>query len=350
MTDTSRKALAFDGRGTLSIIQQPVADPAPGQVQIRVGASLISPGTELGGVVNARAQPTDAGPRVFGYANAGVVTACGAGTAEKLPVGTRVACMGGGGAQHATHACVPVNMAVPLPEEVSFAEASFACLAATSLHAMRRARLELGQYVAVVGLGLVGQLAGQWARLAGCRVIGVDRLSMRLEKARECGMDLTVNGTDQDPLALAAEFTGGHGIDTGVIAFGGNGTAALQMLAKMMKQAPDTHAYGRVVIVGGAEINSRFAAALGNIDVLSAARTGPGYHDKAWELGADYPPVLVPWTTRRNLELCIHFMAAGGLRVRPLVTHEVPLDQAPQACERLIAAPNEALGVVIRMD
>ena len=56
------------------------------------------------------------------------------------------------------------------------------------------------------------------------------------------------------------------------------------------------------VLVGGATVEHSFGAALGNLDIRSAARTGPGYHDKEWEHGASYPKVFVPWTTKRNLE------------------------------------------------
>ncbi|MDP6779653.1 MAG: alcohol dehydrogenase, partial [Candidatus Latescibacteria bacterium] len=94
-------------------------------------------------------------------------------------------------------------------------------------------------------------------------------------------------------------------------------------------------------------IDHTFAAALGNLDVRSAARTGPGYHDDAWEHGADYPPVFVEWSTKRNLEECLVFMASGDVQVEPLITHRVPLAQAPEACEDLIQRPGEALGVVL---
>ena len=56
--------------------------------------------------------------------------------------------------------------------------------------------------------------------------------------------------------------------------------------------------------------------------------------------------MFVPWTTTRNLEECLRFMDDGGLVVEPLITHRVPIDEAPDACEDLIERPNEALGVI----
>jgi threonine dehydrogenase-like Zn-dependent dehydrogenase len=118
----------------------------------------------------------------------------------------------------------------------------------------------------------------------------------------------------------------------------------------MMKLTPDGHRMGRIVGVGGVTAQVGLAAALGNIDLISAARTGPGYHDEAWERGADYPPVFVEFDTQRNLEESLRAMAEGRLRVEAMITHRVPLDRAPEVCEELIQRPDAALGVVLLME
>jgi threonine dehydrogenase-like Zn-dependent dehydrogenase len=342
-----RQVLAIDGRGEFMVVEEPVPALRPGQIRLRVRASLVSPGTELGGVPRRRAHPEpDAPPQPFGYANAGDVVAIGEGV-TRFRVGDRVACMGGGYALHATEAVVPQNLAIPLPDALSYAQGSFAHLAATALHAVRRAAPEIGEHFLVVGLGLVGQLALQFARLAGTHVMAWDRLPLRLEIARQGGCDRPVNVTEEDPVAAAAAFSRGHGIDASILAFGGDGTEAFRQVVRAHKVAPDTHQMGRIVIVGGCTIQHQFAAALGNLDVRSAARTGPGYHDDPWEHGADYPSVFVPWNTQRNLEECLRFMEEGRIDVGPLITHQVPLGDAPAACDKLVTAPGEALGVVI---
>ena len=346
MSGSTRKAAAIDGAGRISVVEEPMPKPQAGQVLLEVKASMISPGTELGGVARRREAPGDGPPKPFGYSNAGVVIEQGEGC-EDTPLGTRVACMGGGFAQHASHAVVPRNMAIQMPDSVSFDHAASIHLAGTGLNAVRRATMVLGQHVAVVGLGPVGQFACQFARLSGCHVMGIDRLAMRLDRASQTGLHRAVNGTEEDPVEVAEGFTRGYGIDATILAFGGDGTEAFKMVVKMMKQAPDTHKMGCIVIVGGAKIEHTFAASLGNLDVRSAARTGPGYHDDAWEHGADYPAVFVEWSTKRNLEECLQFMASGDVQVDPLITHRVPLDEAPEACEDLIQRPNDALGVVL---
>lgn len=341
-----RKVAAKDGAGRIVVIEEPIPQPRPGQVLVEVRASFVSPGTELGAVARIRENPGSAPPRPFGYSNSGVVIGQGEGC-EDIPTGTRVACMGGGYALHATHACVPRNLAVPMPDAVHFEDASAIHLVATALNAVRRAELTLGEFVTVVGLGPVGQFSCQWARLAGCHTLALDRLPMRLSVAEKTGVSRSVNVGEEDPVEASRDFTRGYGMDAGIVAFGGDGTGAFKTLVAMMKRAPDTHQMGRITIVGGAKIEHVFASGLGNLDVRSAARTGPGYHDEAWEHGRDYPPVFMQWTTGRNLEECLEFMASGGLLVEPLITHRVGLSDAPDACEDLIQRPNNALGVVL---
>jgi len=342
-----RKVAAIDGKGQFHVIEEPVPEPRAGQVLVEVAASLISPGTELGGVARRRANPSDAPPKPFGYQNAGTVIALGEGV-ERFEVGDHVACMGGGYALHASHAAVPVNLTVPIPEGVSFEEAAFCHLAATALHAVRRGAPEFGENWAVAGLGVVGQLCVQFARLCGAHVVGLDRLALRLEVAAECGAEAVFNVDEGDAGERVRQFCRGHGLDAGIIAFGGDATDALHQLYEMMLPAPDTHRWGRIVVVGGATVTVGLASRFGNVDIRSSARPGPGYHDEAWEHGADYPPVLVRWTTRRNLQESLRAIADGRLRVRPLITDIFPLEEAAAACEKLIGSPGEALGVILK--
>jgi len=343
---TKRRVAGIDGAGVGVLIEEELLPPGPGQVQVEVRASLISPGTELGRVGAQREAPQDRPPRPFGYANAGVVTTVGEGV-EDVSVTDPVACMGGGYAQHADLVNVPVNLTAPIPDGVEFESAAFAHLAATALHAIRRAAPVFGENGMVVGLGLVGQLTAQFGQLSGCHMMGVDRLADRRDRATACGVEAVVGAEGEDPVAQAASVSGGFGMDFGVIAFGGDGTSAFKQIAASLKKTPDTHSMGRIVIVGGARIEHGFAAALGNVDVRSAARTGPGYHDEAWEHGAAYPPVFVEWPTRRNLTESLRAVADGRLHVAELITHRLPLQEIATAVDELVERPQEALGVVL---
>jgi hypothetical protein len=105
---------------------------------------------------------------------------------------------------------------------------------------------------------------------------------------------------------------------------------------------------GRITVVGGAQISHGFGAGLGNVDIRSAARTGPGYHDKNYEHGSNYPRVFVEWDTRRNLSECLSSIRSGKLKVSHLYTHEFSLEEFDRAVDVLVENPGEALGVIIK--
>jgi len=346
-----RQVAAVYGDGHIRLIQETVPELTPGTVLVQVQASLVSPGTELRGgwrnLARLRDNPErEAAPRPFGYSNAGIVIEVGEGVKEFQP-GERVACVGGGYALHTDYAVVPHNLCVPLPDPITFAQGAYAMLSATGLYALRRGEPEFGEFVAVVGLGLVGQLTAQLYRLAGNYVIGWDTVPLRTTIAKQWGIDATVTPGREDEVAATKHFTRGYGLDAGVLAFGGDGNDAVQKLEKCMKRSPDGHPMGRIVVVGGTKF--QYQATLSNIDIRRAARTGPGYHDPAWEYGQAYPPVFMRWTTRTNLELCLRLMAEGKLKVDLLTTHTIPLARVDEEISMILADPDAILGVVFVM-
>jgi threonine dehydrogenase-like Zn-dependent dehydrogenase len=346
-----RIVAALTGDGHIVPIEQDAPALRPGAVLVAVRASLVSPGTELGGwraLLEQRKNPKpQKAPKPFGYSNAGVVAEAGEGVTEFKP-GDRVACIGAGYAQHANLAVVPHNLCVRLPQNVTFAQGAYAMLSATALHAVRRGQPELGEFVAVVGLGLLGQLAAQFYRLACNYVIGWDMIAFRNEIARRCGIHATVTVGPEDPVALTRQFTGGFGLDAAVFAFGGDGNAAVKSLMQCLKVSPDTHTMGRVVVVGNPSFDWPLRAGA-NAEFRQAGRTGPGYHDDAWEVGPPYPPVFMRWTTRTNLELCMRLIAEGRLNVDALTTHTIPLTDVEAGIDAVIDRPDEMLGVVFEM-
>ncbi|MHC4983195.1 MAG: zinc-dependent alcohol dehydrogenase [Planctomycetota bacterium] len=338
-------ALTSDGR--IIAIEQETPPVRPGTVLVEVHNSLVSPGTELGGwrgLLARRKGPQPAKPpKPFGYSNAGVVLQAGDNAAE-FKAGDRIACIGVGYAMHTNYAVVPHNLCAALPENVTLAQGSYAMLAATALNALRRGEPQLGEFAAVVGLGLVGQLAAQLYQLAGNYVIGWDLIERRLQIARHWGIDATVNVDRADAAARTAEFTGGRGLDAAVFAMKGEADKAMKDIESCMKRSPDGHPMGRIVVVGG--IRFDYTSTLTNIDIRRASRTGAGYHDEKWETGQDYPPVFMRWTTRTNLQLCMRLISEGKLNVDVLTTHTIPLADVERAIDAIIDEPDEILGVV----
>src|SRR5512144_304921 len=206
--------------GRTEVADVPCPAPRPGTALVRTEASLVSAGTErmvvefaekslLG---KARSRPDlvrqminkarregllptiEAAfnrldqPMVLGYSSAGTITALGRGM-EGFQVGDRVACAGGTYAVHAEYAVVPRNLLVKLPDAVDFESAAFTTLGAIAMHGFRLAQPQLGERVAIIGMGLLGLLAAMIARAAGCHVFGVDLDAQRIALARSLGLE-----------------------------------------------------------------------------------------------------------------------------------------------------------------
>ncbi len=345
------EVVARTGTGTLTVVEEDLPALKPGNVLIEVHRSLVSPGTELGGGWAALRRERDnprplAEPAPIGYSNSGVVVETGEAVDDLAP-GTRVAAIGAGYARHATFAVVPRNLVFPLPSEVSFDQGSFAMLAATGLHALRRTATNFGENVAVVGLGIVGQLTAQLFQLAGQGVIGWDLVEKRVRVAQEWGIHETCLVGREDPVEKSTAFTGEFGLDAGVVAIPGEATKAIGDLERAMKVSSDGHRTGVITIVGG--IHFDYNAETTNIDYRRASRTGPGYHDSAWEAGRDYPPVYMRWNTQTNVRLCLRLIAEGKLKVEELITHHVEVRECEEVVAEISERPDDILGVVFDM-
>lgn len=339
-----RRVLTKNETGYIEVQEQPIPPLEPGTALVKVHASLISAGTEIS---RLRDRPRTPGgsQRVFGYQNAGIVLEVGEGCRNLTP-GTRVACMGGPYSVHGEYAVVPQNLITPLPENVSYAEGAFIALAATAMQAVRRSDLVWGEEAAVLGLGIVGQLVAQICQIAGARVLAFDPLPLRVECARRAGVLLACTDTGEAAVSRVAAVTEGRGLDCAFLCVGDASNQVFPYVYKMMKRAPDTHAYGRVVSVGGT-LTHGMGASLGNLDIRSSARTGPGYHDPEYEYGRDYPEVFVRWSTQAHIRLFARWVSEGRLNVKDLITTRVPLEKAPEACYSLMDEPERHLGVVI---
>src|SRR5690606_9031968 len=106
-------------------------------------------------------------PMALGYSSAGTIVALGE-DMQGFQIGQRVACAGAGYAVHAEYNVVPRNLLTPLPDSVDFESAAFTTLGAIALHGFRLAGPQIGESVAVIGMGLLGLLTAQIAAAAGC--------------------------------------------------------------------------------------------------------------------------------------------------------------------------------------
>ena len=178
----------------------------------------------------------------LGYSCSGIVIAAGEGVQEFQP-GDRVACGGGGYANHSAINFVPKNLAVKLPDSVGLDAAALTTIGAIAMQGLRQSESSFGETVAVIGAGLVGVLTIQLAKAAGCRVIAIDLDPGRVERAVKFGADLGLLSSDPRT-ALAVKEATHYGPDAVII------TAATPSAEPIELAAAIARDRGRIVVVG----------------------------------------------------------------------------------------------------
>jgi len=364
--------------GEIEVAEVPDPKLLPGCVLVRVAASLVSAGTERASAEfasrslfqKARARPDLVRdvigkvrrdgiistmsavqsrldmPAALGYSSAGTVVAVAPDIAD-IHVGDRVACAGAGYAVHAEFACVPRLLLAKIPSDsTTFEEAAFTTVGAVALHGIRTAGVKLGDTVAVIGLGLLGQLTVQLLKAAGCNVLGMDILSGRSELGLHLGADASSVSAD-DFMRLCSEQTHGNGVDAVLIAAETPSSDPVNLAGEIARDR------GVVVAVGTVGMNiERKIYYEKEIDFRISRSYGPGRYDSAFEQeGRDYPIGYVRWTETRNMEAFLRLLAEGKLDLRSLITHRFSIHQA-QSAYRVISGGSDppSLAVVITYD
>lgn len=362
-------------RGRVQVEDVPAPLVGQGNVLVEVAYSLISTGTEVEGVRRsgeslvrkavehpeqvkklirlladrgikrtlAFVESKVGAGQPLGYSCAGVVMQVGEGV-EGIRPGDRVACAGAGKANHAEIVLVPKNLVIKVPEGLSLRDAASVALGAIAMQGVRRADPKLGEVVAVVGLGLLGQLTVQLLKIAGCRVIGFDLKEARVALAEELGLDWGFVSSEADPQKEVFHLTEGHGVDATIITAAAPGNDALVQLA-----AEITRKKGKVVVVGDVGLGLRRSPLYEKeLDVLISTSYGPGRYDGAYEeKGLDYPYAYVRWTEKRNMEEYLWLLAEGKLNFSRLVGGVYPIEQAPEAYRALQEGDERPLAVLL---
>ncbi len=361
--------------GRVDVLDVPQPSLTPDGVLIDVRASLLSVGTERskvqagrqGLIGKARARPDQARqvidkarqdgigptlqtvrarlgqPTALGYSAAGVVLEVGARVRGVTP-GDRVSCGGGEYAVHADVVDVPGNLCVPLPDNVSFEGGAFATVGSVAMHGVRQADVRLGERVAVIGLGLVGQLSGQLLSAAGCQVVGIDLSDALVAKARHLGaFDAAYNRSAMDGDELPPDVVN---CDAVIITAATKSNDPVALAALLCRDR------GRVVVVGDVAIDVPRAPYYDRELELRLSRSyGPGRYDREYEeRGLDYPIGYVRWTEQRNMGAFVGLLASGRIEVDGLILERVHVDDAAEAYESLVASEESPLGIVLNYD
>jgi predicted dehydrogenase/threonine dehydrogenase-like Zn-dependent dehydrogenase len=276
----------------------------------------------------------------LGYSSAGIVLEVGE-TCPDFRPGDRVACAGGDYAYHAEVVFVPHNLVIPVPSGVKLDAAAFATVGAIALQGVRQAEVRLGEVAVVIGLGLVGQLAMQLLKSAGCRVLGVDLDSARASLAQRLGADMALL-RDHD-LVGALRTLSPLGADAVLITAATKSNDPVELAASLCRDR------GTVVVVGDIRMDLPRQPFYEKELTLRLSRSyGPGRYDPTYEeKGIDYPIGYVRWTEKRNMAAFLDLVTQGQMDVEPLITHRFPLEAAPQAYDLVSGQAKEPfLGIL----
>ena len=367
--------------GKLALKEVPDARVRSGHLLVRTRASLISAGTErmvvnfakkslaakakarpdlvrkvldkakrdgIGATMRAVMARLDE-PLPLGYSAVGEVVEVGAGLEGKFRVGQRVAIAGAGLANHSEMNAVPENLCAPVPDDVNDEEACFGTLGAIAMNGVRLVEPQLGDVVAVIGAGLVGQLAAQFLDLAGCRVVVLDYNAERLKLATYAGAELVCDLSQGDPTAAIMDLSGGRGCDGVVIAAATESSEPFDTAANIARDK------AKISLVGitGTEFDYRLFMKK-ELSVVVSRSYGPGRYDPDYEnRHVKYPVGFVRWTETRNLEETVRLMSRRRdhrLQVEQMITHKIPFAEAEKAYDMVSNNTEPHLGVILEYD
>jgi predicted dehydrogenase/threonine dehydrogenase-like Zn-dependent dehydrogenase len=370
------RQLLQDARtGEVTVAEVPAPKLLAGCVLVRTAASLVSAGTERASsefarknlLQKARMRPdlvrdvlskisrdgliATVGavrgrldqPSVLGYSSAGTVVGVGEGVAD-IQAGDRVACAGVNYAVHAEFACVPRLLVARIPSDrVSFEEAAFTTVGSVAVHGVRTADVRLGDVVAVIGLGLLGQLTVQILKAAGCCVLGMDISLERAALASRLGAD-AVSHLPAAFRDLCIQHSGGCGVDAVLITAQTASNDPVNLAGEVARDRAVIVAVGAV----GMDIPRRSFYEK-ELDFRVSRSCGPGRYDSTYEhKGIDYPIGYVRWTETRNMAAFLRLLADGKLNLNSLVTHRFPIERGQSAYDLITGQTGEAfLGVLI---
>ena len=358
--------------GKTSVIEVPTPTVRPGVALVKVANSLVSAGTERmlvefgekSLIGKARSRPDLVkqvldkvkregivptleatfnrldSPMPLGYSSSGIIVEVGEGM-EPFKPGDRVACAGGGFAVHSEYNLVPKNLLTVLPDGVDLESAAFTTLGAIALHGFRLAENQLGDHVAVIGLGLLGLMTIQIAKAAGCSVFGIDPQEDRVALARSFGV--TACPRDAAP-ELGLAFTKNQGFDSVIICADTSSNDPIELAGLLSRDRAKVVATGAIGLTMPRKVYYEK-----ELSFINSRSYGPGRYDPTYEeKGQDYPIGYVRWTEGRNFSAIIDLINSGNLQVKPLITHRFEIPQAADAYEVITGKTKQKfLGVLL---
>jgi predicted dehydrogenase/threonine dehydrogenase-like Zn-dependent dehydrogenase len=280
-------------------------------------------------------------PMPMGYSGVGTVTACGRGVTN-IAVGDRVAMVGQ--AYHAEINRVNRNLVAKLPKNIDDCRQYAMCaLGGIALQGIHQAKVESGETVAVIGLGLVGHITARILNAYGCDVIAYDIADKTLPGTR---LKAFINSNDENAADITKSLTKGRGVDKVIIAAAANSNAPMDLAAAITRDR------GIICMIGVTQMNIDRRPYYERELTLTIARSyGPGRYDSTYEeKGVDYPIGYVRFTEGRNVEEFVRLVSENRADFTDLITHVIPFEQSDKAYEMITTNKNgeQYIGILLK--
>jgi threonine dehydrogenase-like Zn-dependent dehydrogenase/predicted dehydrogenase len=275
----------------------------------------------------------------LGHSCSGKVIAVGSKVTQFRP-GDYVACAGNGFANHADIVCIPENFAVKLKNKSLLQQASFVTIGGLAFDNIKKAQLQIGQTVCVVGLDLLGQLTAQIAKLSGCKVIGIDTNEFHLKKAAEVGITTVLNPKSENIEQQISYLTNHAGADCTIIT---------KHIDQTLQQAINFSKHqGRIVLSQYKKpINLNYDQLyLKEINIVSIPST---MEDELFLAQQQFDTQQsIPASVQehcKSLTTFINLLEDGLISTKPLISHTLSINDVQQAYD--MVENNDVLGMLL---
>ncbi|GFE83415.1 NAD(P)H quinone oxidoreductase [Steroidobacter agaridevorans] len=320
------KAIIFPKLGEVSVVELEVPPPQRHEIQIRTRYSTVSAGTESWILRNLLSWSPTRFPCVPGYQRSGTVTAVGPGVSG-WQVGDHALAVTGSWADkevarafggHIAAANVPTAFAYHVADHVDDLSAASAMVAQVGYSAASRANVTAGDWVLVVGDGLVGQCSAQAARALGARAILVGHRPDRLKLAEQFSADVVINARVENVPMAVRQAVGAQGVRVAI--------DSIQAVDSQRQYIDLLEPGLGQVVCNGFNPDDHWA----NVGLLQRRQLTTHF--------------VLHWT-RERMEATLAQMQAGKMCVAPLITHVVPFSRAPEMYRMIAERQQPFLGV-----
>lgn len=373
MGEIGKRLIFVDGE-KVEIENFDVPSPGPHQALVRIHRTQVSGGSEISGLLLESKEGTSGtgsgstfkmakrkkGKHPSGYTAVGHVLEVGK-HMKRFKPGDRVIVM----ANHSSHCLTgapsdqsntksinipssqtkPVSLVsreqsnmYPIEFDITYEQATFAGpLGYVALHGVRRAKLQIGESVAIMGQGVIGQMITAYCRLSGAYpVIAVDTDDNRLSLSKTSGATHTVNPSREDPVKSIKDLTG-DGAESVFFA-----TRVPEPFTDCINSAAD---HGKVIIVGmstaNAEIELNGAIFRRELDVRAVFDRGDTHAQ---------PHPYMPWVHSRNYSTVMGMIGRGDLNVDHLISHIAKPEEANKLYHQMLQGPKGWMSVLFDWD